>query len=155
MGKWSHLVGHYPERKTALVALKNFYADKNEEELEELVAHCYREQKRLEREAGEFGNKLEACSELLLEMWNEDRINAKKRSDIGNLSRYDSVHAHITDIKVFKEWAKSNGIGELIQETVNVNSLTSTIKEMIKDGSKLPEGVGVYTKSRIKPTTTT
>jgi hypothetical protein len=155
MGKWSHLVGNYPERKTALKDLKQFFADKTTEELEELVAAYYLEHKEVLRQAGELSNRYEACSELLVERWSEDRINAKKRNDIGSLSRLDQVFARVTDMKIFKTWAKENGIGNLVQETVNHTSLTSAVKEMIADGNPLPEGIAVFTKSRIKPVTTT
>jgi hypothetical protein len=155
MGKWSHLVGHYHEHKEALKTLLDLYEKTPTEELENLTAEFYREQKRLAREATEVGNKYQACSELLVERWSKDKLNAKKRSDIGNLSRHDSLFARITDMKVFKVWAQANGIGNLVQETVNANSLTSTVKELIKDGNQIPEGIGIFTKSSIRPTTTT
>lgn len=154
MGKWSHLVGQYPERKEALKTLLALYKDKTTDELEKLVEGFYREQKDLERQAKQLGNKYQACSELLVERWSEDKLNSKRRSDIGGLSRHDSLFARITDMKKFKVWAKENGIGNLVQETVNHNSLTSTVKELIKDGNKLPEGIGIFTKSAIRPTTT-
>ncbi len=155
MGKWSHLVGQYPERKTALKDLKQFFGDKTTEELEELVTGYYTEHKEVLRQAGELSNRYEACSELLVERWSADRINAKKRNDIGSLSRFDQVFARVTDMGVFKKWAAENGIGNLVQETVNHTSLTSTVKELIKDGNPLPEGIAVFTKSRIKPVATT
>jgi hypothetical protein len=155
MGKWSHLVGHYPERKTALKDLKSFFGDKTTEELEELVTGYYTEYKDLQRQAVEMCNRYEACSELLVAKWSVDRINAKKRNDIGSLSRLDQVFARVTDMPVFKKWAQENGIGNLVQETVNHTSLTSAVKELIADGNPLPDGITVFTKSRIKPVTTT
>jgi hypothetical protein len=154
MGAWSHLVGVYPERKTALKDLKDLYATKTAEELEELVAHYYREKKRLEREAGTMGNHYDACSELLVAIWGQNKLTGKKRNDIGTLTRNDSLFARVTDMSTFKEWATKNGIGNLVQETVNLSSLTSTVKEMITNGTPLPEGISIFTKSRIKPTTT-
>ena len=151
MGKWSHLVGNYPERKTALRDLKVFFSDKTTEELEELVAGYYTEHKEVLRQAGELSNRYEACSELLVEQWRKERINAKKRNDIGSLSQSDPVFARVTDMSTFKKWAGENGIANLIQETVNHTSLTSAVKEMIADGNPLPEGIAVFTKSRIKP----
>jgi len=154
MGIWSHLVGQFPERKTALKDLKDLYKDKEEDELEELVAHFYHEKKRLEREAASAGNRYEACSELLVTKWGANKINGKKRNDIGTLTRADQLFANVTDMATFKEWATKNGVGNLVQETVNHTSLTSTVKELIKDGAPLPEGIMIHTKSRIKPVAT-
>lgn len=153
MGKWSHLIGQFPERKEALKDLKDLYADKTEEELEELVAKFYREKKDLERQATQASNKYEACSELLVDIWTKNKINSKRRNDLGTLSRNDQVFASIANMKEFKEWATSNGAGNLVRETVHQGSLTSTVKELIKDGNPLPEGINIFTKSRIKPTT--
>lgn len=152
MGKWSHLIGEYPEKREASLAEKAKFIDKDIHELESLAAEIYDKKKRLEREFNKAKTEYTAVSEVLLDKWKEKQTTGCRRDDIGMLSRSDEVYARIANMREFKEWAAANGLANMVQETVNAQSLSSTVKQLMLDGEEIPEGISVFTKSKVKVT---
>ena len=152
MGQWSHLVGQYPEKREASLALRQEYLEMEQEELERLLSEQYKKKKNLEAEFGRAKQVFTAISEVLMDKWAVKETTQTRRDGIGTLSKVDDVFARISDLDEFKLWADENGLGNLVQEVVNPTSLTSTVKQLMLKGDEIPEGISIHTKSRIKVT---
>ena len=151
MGKWSHYRKKYPERTVALDEKKEQYTSLDTMELEDLVAKLDFNRKDLTRLKEENQVELDAAMEVLLKRWEDNGDTQQiKRESIGMLSRVDDIYARVTDDAVFKKWARENGWGSIIKETVNATTLTSNVKDILSDGNPIPEGVSIFTKSRIR-----
>jgi hypothetical protein len=151
MGKWTHFRGQYPERVVALVEKKGTYEEQSTEDLEYKVSFLDKNRKDLERLKTENQLELDAAMEVLLKRW-EDQGDTQqvKREALGMLSRVDDIYCRISDLDEFKKWAMSNNMQSIVKETVNVSSLTSAVKDLLVDGNPIPEGVAIFTKSRIR-----
>jgi len=152
IGKWAHLVGKYPERKLALVNLKEGFQKLSMAELEEQVSKCSLLVKTLKHEKSKAEQDYLAASEVLIERWGEDGTRSVKREHIGLLARVDDIRARVKDMKAFKAWAADQGLEEIIQETVNANTLSSTVKALLQDGEDIPECISLFTQSRVNVT---
>ena len=151
MGKWSHYRDKYPSRNVALDDKKIAYVAMTTYDLEFKVAELDKRRKDLEREKGENQIELDAATFVLLEKWEgEGDTQQVKRDALGMLSRVDDIHVRVTDLQEFKNWANDNCMESIIKETVNASSLTSAVKDLLIDGNPIPEGVGIFTKSRIR-----
>jgi hypothetical protein len=96
---------------------------------------------------------LDAVTEVLLQRWEEAGDTQQvKREALGMLSRVDDIHVRVSDLTAFKEWAKSNEMTSIIKEQVNASTLTSAVKDLLVDGNPIPDGVSIFTKSRIRAT---
>jgi len=151
-GKWTHLIGKYPERKIALANLKENFQKLSMAELEEKVSRCYVRVQELKHEKAKAEQDYLAASEVLLELWGEDGTRSVKREHIGLLARHDDIRARINNMGAFKKWAAENGLGVLVQETVNANTLSSTMKALLQDGEDIPECISLFTQSRVNVT---
>ena len=152
MGKWTHLIGQYPERKKALKDLKEKCEKMSMPELEKEVAKHHKKVKALKAEKALAGREYLAASEVLLERWEDDGTQSIKREGLGLLFRCDDVRADIVNMDEFKEWAEGEGLSDLVQETVNSNTLSSTVKTLLQDGEDIPECISLFTQSRVNVT---
>lgn len=119
--------------------------------LEHTVARLDRRRKELEHEKSENQVLLDAAQEVLLKRWEEQGDTQQvKRESLGMLSRVDDIHVRVSDLEAFKKWAEDNNMDSIIKETVNSSSLTSAVKDLLTDGNPIPEGVSIFTKSRIR-----
>jgi hypothetical protein len=149
MGKWTHLIGQYPERKLALKDLKEKCQKLSMDELEREVAQKQRRVKELKAEKALAEQEYVAASEALLERWSDDGTQSIKREHLGQLFRSDDVRARISDMVAFKEWAAAEQLEGLVQETVNANTLSSTMKVLIQEGKEIPECISLFIQSRV------
>jgi hypothetical protein len=152
MGKWTHLLDSYPERKLALKSFKDLCLDMSMEELEREVARHHTDVKELKAKKSLSEQKYVAASEVLLERWREDGTQSIKREHIGLLVRNDDVRARIKDMKAFKEWAEQNDLGAIVTETVNANTLSSTMKTLLQEGVDIPDCISLFIQSRVNVT---
>lgn len=151
MGKWSHYRGKYPERVVAIEEKKVSYEKMDTEALEYKVAYLDRNRKDLERQKTENQVELDAAMDVLLKRWEgAGDTQQVKREALGMLSRVDDIHVRVSDLDVFKKWAMDNNMISIVKETVNVSSLTSSVKDLLTDGNPIPDGVSIFTKSRIR-----
>ena len=151
MGKWSHYRDKYPSRNVALDDKKVTYEALATYDLEFMVSKLDKARKDLEKQKGENQIELDAATFVLLLRWEgEGDTQQIKRDELGMLSRVDDIHVRITDIEEFKQWATDNHMMSIVKETVNASSLTSAVKDLLIDGNPIPEGVGIFTKSRIR-----
>ena len=152
MGKWTHLIGQYPERKLALKDLRDKCAGMTMDELEREVAKHHKAVKLLKSQKALAEQEYVAASEVLLERWGDDGTQSIKRDHLGLLARTDDVRARITDMKAFKEWAQTKQLEGLVQETVNANTLSSTMKVLLQEGEDIPECISLFIQSRVNVT---
>ena len=152
MGTWTHLLGKYPEKKKALDNLRKASEKLSMSQLEHLVSHRYQSVQELKQKKSVAEQEYIAASEVLLERWQDDNTESVKREHIGQLTRVDSVWANVTDIDVFKQCEKDEGLASLVQETVNTNSLSSVVRKMLEDGDEIPECVSLFIQSRVNVT---
>tara|TARA_R110000772_G_scaffold267971_3_gene393583 strand:+ start:20367 stop:20846 length:480 start_codon:yes stop_codon:yes gene_type:complete len=152
MGKWTHLIGEYPERKLALKDLKDKCEAMSMDELEREVAQHHKRLKELKSEKSLVEQQYVAASEALVERWQEDGTQSIKREHLGLLVRNDDVRARIIDMDEFKAWAKENQLADLVQETVNSNTLSSTVKTLLGEGTEIPECISLFIQSRVNVT---
>jgi hypothetical protein len=151
MGKWTKYRGTYPERVVALVEKKETYETMPTDALEYKVAQLDRNRKDLERQKTDNQLELDAAMEVLLKRWEEQGDTQQvKREALGMLSRVDDIHCRVSDLDEFKKWAMTNNMASIVKETVNASSLTSAVKDLLVDGNPLPDGVSIFTKSRIR-----
>ena len=152
MGKWTHLLGQYPERKLALKALKDKCVELSMEELEKEVSKHHRRVKELKAQKSLAEQEYVAASEVLLEVWEVDGTQSIKREHLGLLVRNDDVRARITDMRAFSRWAKKNDLHGIIQATVNANTLSSTVKTLLQEGVDIPDCISLFIQSRVNVT---
>ena len=152
MGKWTHLLGQYPERKLALKNLKDKCQDMSMQELEKEVARHHARVKELKAQKALAQQEYVAASEVLLEVWEVDGTQSIKREHLGLLVRNDDVRASIKNMGEFKAWARENELGGIIQETVNANTLSSTMKTLLQDGEDIPDCISLFIQSRVNVT---
>ena len=152
MGKWTHLLGQYPERKLALKDLKEKCQGMTMEALEKEVAKHHSTVKELKSQKSLAEQEYLAASEVLLERWSDDGTQSIKREHLGLLVRNDDVRARITDMTEFKAWAAEHDLSGVIQETVNANTLSSTMKVLLQEGSEIPECISLFIQSRVNVT---
>ena len=151
MGKWSHYRDKYPARTVALDEKKVQYEEKTTEELEYLVASLDKKKKDLDDMKSENQVELDAVTEVLLKRWEANGDTQQvKREKLGMLSRVDDIHVRVSDFPAFKQWARDNDMTSIIKEQVNVSTLTSAVKDLLVDGNPIPEGVSIFSKSRIR-----
>jgi len=151
MGKWSHYRGKFPERVVAIEEKKVVYEELPTDALEYKVAFLDRNRKDLEHLKSENQIELDAAMEVLLKRWEvEGDTQQVKREKLGMLSRVDDIHVRVSDLPAFKQWASENNMTSIVKETVNAMSLTSAVKDLLTDGNPIPEGVSIFTKSRIR-----
>lgn len=151
MGKWTKYRGEFPERLVALVDKKTIYQEYDIRKLEYKVAELDRLRKQLEQQKTDNQIELEAASEVLLQRWEVDGDTQQvKRESLGMLSRVDDLYVRVSNLDEFKQWAKDNNMANIVKETVNANTLTSSVKDLLADGNPIPEGVSIFTKSRIR-----
>ena len=152
MGKWTHLLGQYPERKLALKALKDKCQDMSMQDLEKEVAKHHKRVKELKAQKSLAEQEYVAASEVLLEIWEADGTQSIKREHLGLLVRNDDVRASIKNMDEFKAWARENELGGIIQETVNANTLSSTMKTLLQEGTDIPDCISLFIQSRVNVT---
>lgn len=149
MGKWTHLLGEYPARKAAIQALKDTCIAMTTKDLEKCVATRYDKAKSLKAQKAQADQEYLAASEVLLERWSDDGTQSVQRQHLGQLVRADDVRASIKDMDAFKEWAAEHGLGDLVQETVHANTLSSAMKTLLQEGADIPESVSLFIQSRV------
>lgn len=152
MGKWTHLLDEYPERKLALKQLKDRCLELSMEDLEKEVAKHHKRTKALKAEKAQAEQEYVAASEVLLERWREDGTQSIKRDHLGLLVRHDDVRARVTDMRQFSRWAKKNDLHGIIQATVNANTLSSTVKTLLQEGVEIPDCISLFIQSRVNVT---
>lgn len=153
MGKWSHYRGKYPARTVSLEQHRKVYEDLTEEELEYLVVGLDKEKREIKDKKLKNQLLLDAATEVLLDKWEHNGdTHQVKREALGMLSRVDDLFVKVSDMDSFKAWAGRKGMGNIVKEQVNTNSLTAVVKDILTDGDPVPEGVEIYTKSRIRTT---
>jgi hypothetical protein len=153
MGKWSRYRNEYPARTVALAEKKDKYKTVDTAQLEYAVARLDKRKKELDDLKAQNQVELDAVTEVLLQRWEEAGDTQQvKREALGMLSRVDDIHVRVSDLTAFKEWAKSNEMTSIIKEQVNASTLTSAVKDLLVDGNPIPDGVSIFTKSRIRAT---
>ena len=151
MGKWSHYRDKYPSRNEAMDDKKITYEAMTTYELEFKVAALDKARKDYDRMKGENQIELDAATVVLLGRWEgEGDTQQVKREELGMLSRVDDIHVRVSDLGDFKKWAADNHMMSIVKETVNASSLTSAVKDLLIDGNPIPEGVSIFSKSRIR-----
>lgn len=151
MGKWSHYKGQFPEKQIVEEEKRKQYEELTTEELEYKVCFLDRNGKHLEKMKTDNQAELEAATNVLLQRWEENgNTQQVKRDKLGMLSRVDDIYASVSDLNSFKTWAEQNNMQSIVKETVNAKTLTSAIKDLLVDGNPIPDGVGVFMKSRIR-----
>ena len=152
MGKWTYLIGQYPERKKALKNLKDICMALTEPELEKKVSKYSKRVKELKAEKALAEQEYVAAYEVLLERWKVNGTQSIKRDNLGLLVRCDDVRASIKDMDEFKEWAAENDLLGIVTETVNANTLSSTMKTLLQEGVDIPECISLFIQSRVNVT---
>jgi hypothetical protein len=152
MGKWTHLLGQYPERKLALKDLKEKCQKMTMDELEREVSKHHGRVKELKSQKSLAEQEYVAASEVLLERWADDGTQSIKREHLGQLVRTDDIRASIKDMAAFKQWAMEEQLEGLVQETVNANTLSSTMKVLLQEGKEIPECISLFIQSRVNVT---
>jgi hypothetical protein len=152
MGKWTHLIGQYPERKLALKDLKEKCVELSMEDLEKEVAKHHSKVQELKSQKALAEQEYLASSEALLERWGEDGTQSIKRDHLGLLVRNDDIRARIINMDEFKAWAAEKQLEGLVQETVNANTLSSTMKVLLQEGEDIPECISLFIQSRVTVT---
>ena len=151
MGKWSHYRDKYPSRNEALDDRKVRYTAMSTYDLEFMVAELDKLRKKFDKDKGDNQIELDAATFILLERWEaEGDTQQVKRDALGMLSRVDDIHVRVSDLQAFKDWANENHMMSIVKETVNASSLTSAVKDLLQDGNPIPEGVSIFSKSRIR-----
>jgi hypothetical protein len=151
MGKWSHYRDKYPSRNVALDDKKITYEAMETYDLEFKVAELDKMRKEYDRLKSENQVELDAATFVLLKRWEESGDTQQiKRDELGMLSRVDDIHVRVTDLEGFKKWAEDNHMMSIVKETVNASSLTSAVKDLLVDGNPIPDGVSIFSKSRIR-----
>jgi hypothetical protein len=151
MGKWSHYRDKYPARSVALEEKKCKYETVDTVQLEYTVARLDKKKKELDDLKAATQVELDAVTEVLLKRWEEQGDTQQvKRDALGMLSRVDDIHVRVSDFAAFKQWARDNEMTSIIKEQVNASTLTSAVKDLLTDGNPIPDGVSIFSKSRIR-----
>jgi hypothetical protein len=152
-GKWSHYRDKFPVRTVALQEKKVAFEVCSTEQLEYDVARLDKRKKELDDIKSENQIQLDAATEVLLQRWEEQGDTQQvKREALGMLSRVDDIHVRVSDLDAFKQWAQDNNMTSIIKEQVNASTLTSAVKDLLIDGNPIPDGVSIFSKSRIRAT---
>lgn len=83
---------------------------------------------------------LETLSRVSIpEIMGEKKVRTVTLDDVGfRFTVSQRFSASMPDKERGKEWLRSNGLGDIIQETINAQTLSSAIKKMIEDDGKDP-----------------
>jgi len=153
MGKWSHYRDKFPVRAVALDEHKEKFENLATEDLEYALSRIDKRKKEIDDLKAENQVQLDAVIEVLLKRWEESGDTQQvKRQALGMLSRVDDIHVRVSDLAAFKQWARDNDMMSIIKETVNASTLTSSVKDLLVDGNPIPDGVTIFSKSRIRAT---
>lgn len=92
----------------------------------------------------------ETMEETIYNIMEDAGMNAIKTDD-GTFYRRVDTYCSIRKEEQQKafEWLIENGLGDIIQETVNARTLTATMKERLDSGEQIPEFINVTTKNRV------
>lgn len=77
------------------------------------------------------------------EMMEDMGQETTKLKDVGVISLRPEMYASIPKgmLKEAYAWLEENGHGDIVKETINSSTLKAFIKEQIKEGETLPEGL--------------
>lgn len=91
--------------------------------------------KTLEALYGVMSNK------IIPEMMRDKKIKTTTLADVGRVTVSNRTSCSMLDKEAGMEWLRANGLGDIIQETVNASTLAATAKTKIEEGFDLPDDV--------------
>ena len=153
--QWENFKGKLPEwqgddvdRIQQIQTIKTKLAEKTNPEIARLMKDLKFQKEELEAELSNIELQYEACQRLLSERLENDGTSSF-RLDTGELFYIEDVpYAQIKDKTQSNIWFIENGMDEL--RSVNWQTLNAIVKERLKNGDSLPEGVDVYMKTTVK-----
>lgn len=89
------------------------------------------------------------------ELWERmEGVNADSRAygDIGSFVRKSTVYGQITDRDAFVEWAKEQGLDDVVQVVEQKGRLNEIVRDRLDTQQELPPGVSFYEKRYISHT---
>ena len=108
----------------------------------------YAEQRALaeekEEEAKALRLKVEAISQLLMEVYEAEGITSLKVKGVGTMRTDYPPYSKVVDREAFHQWCLDNGFGP--QMNLPWQTTNSVVKERLLTGMDVPPGVDVYVK---------
>lgn len=162
MGKWSKYKEKFGSHREAVAELKTEYMEAASEEKspkKQLAAELralYQRKEGLDDATKENGGRIEAISELLVEMMEDVDELKFEYDDIGEFKMDDDIKVSVFDKPLLHKYLKKHRQGVLIIPEVHHARLSSYIKELLetKGDEFKPEeaGIKLWVKSKVKPT---
>ena len=101
-----------------------------------------------DREAKALRLRVEAISQLLMEVYEAEGITSMKVQGVGTMRTDFPPYSHVVDKETYRQWCLDNGFGP--QMSLPWQTTNSVVKERLLTGQDIPPGVDVY----VKPTPT-
>lgn len=110
--------------------------------------------KSLEDELKALNREIDETEQALVDaMLEEEMQNFVRAGQMFSLQTKTYANAVPERKQELLAWLKKNGYGDLVQETVNANSLAAFVRELLEEADELPEElrelVNVYEKTTI------
>lgn len=91
---------------------------------------------------------------VIPDMMDEQNITSVKIAGLGRLGLTADMHVSTVKEKKLEmfDWLRDTGRGDSIQETVNASTLKAMVKQMIREGEEIPDGllnVNPFTRASI------
>jgi hypothetical protein len=90
---------------------------------------------------------IEAMSQELVEMLENEGYSNVKVENGASISIKDDVYCSVSDKEAFYSWIKEQGLDDLF--TVNYQTMSSMVKNKLIDMEPIPPGIGTYFKQSI------
>lgn len=158
MGKWSEFKEKFGSHRGAVHELKTEFfeqASGKKKDLAKLLRGFHERKEELEEETKEIGAKIEAVSELLVEMMEDAEEDKLSYTDIGGFKMSDNIYVNVFDEDLLHRYLKRHRQGALIQPKVHHKRLESHVKALLstKGSDFEPEkaGLKLHVKSKVVP----
>lgn|SRR5690606_18351527 len=123
-------------------------------QLADRLADLKRRKKELEDELKEVNAKIAKTDEELSTIMLEEELQSFNRN---GQTFYVNTKTYASAVPNKKRelfaWLKDHGYGDMVTETVNANTLSAFVREMLSETEQLPEGleglVNVYEKTTV------
>lgn len=158
--KWSHLkemdgvVRHIgsgegtSDRRARVNGWKDRYRELEDAGVLSKMAECKAAIEKLEEQAKAFREQIDACTELIVERWEDEGIDKLRLDKVGTFSLVDTPYGTVADRREFLKWIEETGQKDLL--SVNASRVSALVKDALENGTEPPPGTSFFLKTEVR-----
>jgi len=114
------------------------------------LAKLRKEKSDLEKELKGITIEIETLSPEIVETMEAMGVTNLKLKNVGMFYLETQGYPIVKDSEILQNSLRKRGLGDIIKETVNYQTLRATCKELLENNEALPDGVEVFMKTTVR-----